>query len=481
MHLANCSIDSTINKEKCQKFTSSDIAEKMLDSVGYTGKLFGKKVLENSFGSGVFLEKIVSRYIESALGDGFSVFEICKGLSDDIYGFEIDPDLISQVLTKLNGITDSFDIPRVSWSFFCHDALSFCFYIKFDFIIGNPPYLNYKSIDEKTRKILRNSFVSCKTGKFDYCYAFIEKSYNCLSNNGRLILLIPANIYKNVFGEKLRKLIINDVCEIWEYPQQKIFGDTLTTSSILYIKNKSNLKTFKYHNETEKTDNIIIKKDLGEKWFFDEMKYNSLSKKVGDYFNVSISVATLLNKAYLVNPSIIIKNSLETDLLRKAASPRSLLLNKEESIIFPYFYKNKKVERLDEKVFLNTYPAIYCYLKKFYAELINRDKDKNANWFEYGRSQAIAHLNCRKLLLSTVITEKPAIYLLDEETIPYSGIYITEKGSEYSLEDVRVWLQSDSFCEYVKKVGTSINGRSRRITCNDIKNFEIGVEKNGKA
>ena len=49
--------------KRCQQFTASDIAEEMLDLLGYQEDLFGKKLLENSCGEGNILCLVVERYI----------------------------------------------------------------------------------------------------------------------------------------------------------------------------------------------------------------------------------------------------------------------------------------------------------------------------------------------------------------------------------------------------------------------------------
>ena len=105
-----------------------------------------------------------------------------------------------------------------------------------------------------------------------------------------------------------------------------------------------------------------------------------------------------------------------------------------------------------------------------------RDADKTAHWFEYGRSQALAHLNQEKLLLSTVVTNKVEVYSLDNKTVPYSGIYVTVTDKQYSLEDARMILQSNQFLQYVQGLGISISGKSKRITCKDINNFTFVKE-----
>ena len=74
---------------RCQQFTSLEIADEMLDLLGYRQNLYGKTVLENSCGEGDILCLVVKRYIENALEQGYTHDEIVLGLERDIYGAEI--------------------------------------------------------------------------------------------------------------------------------------------------------------------------------------------------------------------------------------------------------------------------------------------------------------------------------------------------------------------------------------------------------
>ena len=74
-------LDNKVAKEKCQKFTSSDIVQTMLNLAGYTQNLAGHPVLENSFGSGNILTAIVKRYIDSCLAVGMTLDAISKALA----------------------------------------------------------------------------------------------------------------------------------------------------------------------------------------------------------------------------------------------------------------------------------------------------------------------------------------------------------------------------------------------------------------
>jgi hypothetical protein len=115
------------------------------------------------------------------------------------------------------------------------------------------------------------------------------------------------------------------------------------------------------------------------------------------------------------------------------------------------------------------------YLNNYKEKLLKRKSDKSSKWFEYGRSQALAHLNQKKILLSTVVTNEINVYHIDKESIPYSGIYITALRKNKLDIAVKI-LKSDDFLSYVKSIGISANGTSVRITPADINNYLFEME-----
>lgn len=121
------------------------------------------------------------------------------------------------------------------------------------------------------------------------------------------------------------------------------------------------------------------------------------------------------------------------------------------------------------------YPETAAYLNDFRDSLDKRKSDTTAKWYEYGRSQALLGLDNDKLLISTVITEKIAVYRLTRECIPYAGMYIVKCGnnSEYTLDDAMCILQSRDFKQYVMDVGIHISGNSLRITSKDIEEYRF--------
>lgn len=464
-------IDNEHNRKKCQKFTPLNEVNDMLDLAGYTRDLFGKKVLEFSFGSGNIIKQIIKRYIEDAIYQNIDADSISAGLADDIYGIELDRQLYGQCICDLDGIVGNYGIPKVKWTFVCEDALQWSTDLKFDLIIGNPPYISYHDIDKENRKYIREHFNTCKKGKFDYCYAFLEKGVDLLASGGKLVQLIPSNIYKNVFAAEIRKKLLPGVSIVWEYPNSQLFEGTLTSSSILVYENRNNIESISYR-ATPKAKTVQIEKELlGDKWVFGNASISRTKMiRFGSRYHASISVATQLNEAFIVEEG----SSLEPECLRKAAAPRSLRYKKKEQIIFPYYYDDKNaLMRYEENTFKSRFPIAYEHLNAFKDRLIRRDSDKSAQWYEYGRSQALSHLNQEKLLISTVITNAVEVYYLAADDIPYSGIYITVSDGKSSLQDALSILRSDAFWEYISNQGLSVSGKSKRITCRDINDYQF--------
>lgn len=466
--------------EKCQIFTPYDKVVDLLDRLEYKRGLAGSKIIENACGDGNILIEVVRRYIEDGLSEQRSPESIRNGLQNDIYGVEIDKVHLMNCRMKLDEIAISYGITSVKWNLINKDVLKIKFPFKFDFIVGNPPYITYQELDIDTRRYLKENFVSCSEGKFDYCYAFIEASINSLDEKGRMVYLIPNSLFKNVFAKNLRNYMIEHIVKIYDYTSLKLFDRVLTSSAIIVIEKNSNSSVLNYYDEVAETNRRIIKKDLEDKWTFNGKFRNESHVYFGDYFKVSNSIATLLNRAFIigdVEDTYKKIDELDSDILFPAASPRGLAHGKKEYIIFPYSYSvSGDLIRYSEEEFEEKFTLTYKYLSNMKSELLNRKSDISSKWFEYGRTQALSHLNQKKMLISSIVTKKVNLYMLDEKTIPYSGFYITPKKN-FSLQLAREILESSDFLKHVDNVGINASGTSLRITVKDISNYSFDLNQ----
>lgn len=465
----------------CQVFTPTNYVIEILDFAGYDSDLAGKRILENSCGNGNVLVQVVKRYIEDCKNKGMSRTKIRNGLQNDIYAMDIDPIQVNVCIEQMNDIVSSENILPVKWNIFTQDFLKWASPLQFDYIVGNPPYITYSELTNEEQERLKKDFKTCNEGKFDYCYAFVEKSYDLLANNGKLSYLIPASVFKTRFGQAIRDYVCDDVVSIREYREKALFDEVLVKPAIMMVEKGCNGHTFRYDTGKGKTSLDLPKSLLVGKWIFSEEKKTN-GKRFGDYFRVSHSVATLRNDIFVLSSEDISEKNgeycyqgvkLENDIIYRGASPKTERYKRKEYIIFPYQNSNGVITHFSPEEFERRYPQIANYLMNHKDELDKRKSDDKAQWFEYGRSQALEYVCKRKLLLSTVITGVVMIYELDENTIPYSGMIVTKKGinEECSLEQAKKILMSRDFFNYAKMIGIPINGNSVRITSKDIENY----------
>lgn len=478
--------------DNCQIFTPQSNAIFLLDMVGYKDDLYDKKVIENSCGDGNILIEIVDRYITDCMNKGLSVDVIKQGLENDIYAAEIDQKHIKTCRSRLNNIANEYGIFGVKWNIICENILEYEFDFEFDFVIGNPPYIIYRRLPDSLKTQLRDNFMSCKKGQFDYCYAFIEYGVNILSDNGKLGYLIPNSIFKNKFANDLRELIKPYLSEIYDYSGLRQFENALTSTAILLLDKEVNMEMQAKYTNKEKDETILLdKQNLNDKWIFTSEKPPEKKVKFGDLYTVKNTIATLCNEVFILRNCNDLGNGyiqkdnviLESKLLFSAIAPRTRSKINNEMIIFPYKVGNDGLEHYSEEELESLFPMVYKYFSCNRKKLDLRSSDSSAKWFEFGRSQALGDVFKEMLLVSTVFTKDVKVYKVEHDCIPYSGLYIVSKNDDYNLKFAKQILESDSFRKHLSLVGTNTGSgnASLRLSVNDISDFDISQEmiKNG--
>ena len=468
----------------CQIPTPQKYVQQMLDYVDYSKKLYGKKVLENSCGEGNILLEVVKRYIESAKSEKHSAEEIKNGLNKDIEAYEIDKECIEKCKNRLNKLAASYGIEGIEWNIKNNDFLKEDVQNRYDFIIGNPPYITYHDRDDSQREFLNKSFSTWNKGRFDECYAFIEASLKTLKNRGKMVYLVPCSIMTNKFAGDLRVKLSKYITEIYDYRTIKIFSQALTSSVIIVCENLTNKSDLKYHLVKENTIFEIERKKLTDAKWSVTRDDNNIGVKFSDFFEVKNSVATLLNEAFIFKEYerrdgyyIIDEYKIEEELVKDAASIKSLSRGENSyKIIFPYRIEDGKRKDYSESEFEDRFPGAVRYLKQFKDKLKKRKKDKNTLWFQYGRSQAITSVTGNKLIIPMVITKEVHVYEVGENAVPYAGYFIKcRENSRLGLQDAKKILESKDFYDYVKICGTPTTATSYRISVNDIKKYKINI------
>jgi adenine-specific DNA-methyltransferase len=150
----------------------------------------------------------------------------------------------------------------------------------FDVIIGNPPYLNFKSYSTSEREIFKRDYSEIFDGKADIYYYFFIQGLRILKQNGILSYISSRYWIEAEFAEKLRKNLSNDylIHEIVDFKNVTIFEGIGIKTAIAILrktKPKPGMK-FKYkYIDSKKIESVKINDFTSVSVFIDNIKKKS--------------------------------------------------------------------------------------------------------------------------------------------------------------------------------------------------------------
>ena len=103
----------------------------------------------------------------------------------------------------------------------------------FDVVIGNPPYVDIKQIDQSQVDYLFSQYETAEN-RINLYAIFIEKGYEIIKSKGYLSYINPNSMLINSSYTKLRKLLVEDVYDIVKLPDN-VFEDAKVETIIIAI------------------------------------------------------------------------------------------------------------------------------------------------------------------------------------------------------------------------------------------------------
>lgn len=370
--------------------------------------------------------------------------------------------------------------------------------LRFDVIVGNPPYMkseDMKNITPLELPLYKTIYTSAYK-QFDKYFLFLEQGLNLLTDDGILGYIIPSKFTKVGAGKKLRELLAEQeyLNSIVSFGANQVFADK-TTYTCLLILNKKPQKTFQYAEvkslkswkvrepNAVKYETQITKTLDDDVWVLipSELKpvFNKISAQsekleliLGEK-NITNGIQTSKNPLYIIIPQRIdksfahfeikgVKWKIEKVLLRpyyKTPSSKKLkekfitysFLNPNSYVIFPYKKKGGKVEVILEGELKNTYPFAYKYFKHYEKIIKGRDVSPpigNDDWYKFGRSQHLDSWEANEKIIVGVLSTGEKYPIDKSKTIVSSGgtagycIVAIPENSEYSIYYIQANLNS---------------------------------------
>lgn len=273
-------ITTALRRELGEVYTPKWLAEFIIEDIGYDGDI-KKKVLDPACGSGTFLIHLIEKVRtwlqlqEKKLSD----FEFQRS----IVGFDLNPLAVLAARTNyLWAISDLIE-PSLTLSIpvFVADSIATddrrknsvppLFYNHFDYIIGNPPWINWEYLPESYKEKYMKLWQDYRLfpskgwkgklgyGKYDISAVFV---YICmdlyLKNHGMLEFLVTQTLLRGIPGRGFRQYeIINEtknkapiklgLKKVHDLTQFQPFKDIINRTAIVQlIKNETTVYPIPY-------------------------------------------------------------------------------------------------------------------------------------------------------------------------------------------------------------------------------------------
>ncbi len=491
------SLSRTYDRKKLlgQVYTPSFVVQKILDESGIDSSEFlGKSILDPACGDGRFLVEVVRRIVE------FSPESDLENNLKQVHGWDIDQEALDLCRSFLNEAIESTGV-SVAWNLQRKDALQELESgQKFEFIVGNPPYIRIQHLPETQRVFLQKNYAFCASGSTDTYVAFFELADKLMTSTGVCGFITPNSYFFSETARPLRQYFqeSKNLKLITNYGSIRIFDKTGTYSAITIFGKKSQ-ESFKYELEGE--DLVVPSRMIS----FEELAMNDLWQlstespasnsgvRLGDICQISVGITTLSDKVYLFKikedfsgetVKAISKAGEEIKIERSLLKPivkGSRLKNSDELIseyiLFPY-RKNEvgKHEIIPENTLRKEYPLAHAYLLKQRPNLDKRDNGKTnaVSWYAFGRAQALDTSFGKKIIFSPMNKAPKFILHTSEEATLYSGYFIKYEGD---YERLLTQLNSKAMADYMAVAGRDFRGGWKGYSKKIVANFRLDETK----
>ncbi|MDY4297365.1 MULTISPECIES: Eco57I restriction-modification methylase domain-containing protein [unclassified Xanthomonas] len=201
-------------EERGAIFTRREVVDFILDLVGYTEDqaLASAKLLEPAAGHADFLLPVIGRLVRSFRAHGGDLSSAVETLSPAILAFEVHGasldtarKVVVAELMRLGIKKPAAQALARHW-LVCADFLLAPLPDKFDFVVGNPPYVRQELIPSALLSKYRARFHTLYD-RADLYIPFFERCLDALSPGGRLGFICTDRWTKNKYGAALRAMI----------------------------------------------------------------------------------------------------------------------------------------------------------------------------------------------------------------------------------------------------------------------------------
>ena len=495
-------------------------SDRIVTGAIYTPSKIRKRILENCLGNRQDLSSV--RVADIACGCGGFLMDVAKYIhkktgksyhriyQENIYGVDIQAYSIERckILLNLLAISEG-ECTDFEFNLLNTDTLNFHMkgwnplFSKFDVIVGNPPYVCGRNMEDGTKEKTKMYDV-CNSGSTDLYIPFFQIAVEMLKDDGMMGYITMNTFLKSLNARELRKFFMDNGFEIKiiDFRGHQIFQGRSTYTCLFFIR-KTRTGMLHYYcdekAELKKRVNFSVIRysmlDADKGWNLNEYEISATIESTGiplaKYCQSRHGIATLSNKTYIFGPIsddddfFYLETSdgvypIEREICKDIVNSNKLNTDKclddiKYKVIFPYQIQGRKAVLIDESDMRKNYPMAYAYLVSQREVLAGRDKGKGRDypvWYEYGRTQSLVMPAVKMFFpkiankpLHCVIVNDPNLWL-------YNGMAFVG-DDERKMKVLQKILESSIFWNYVVANSKPYSSGYYSLNGSNIKNFGI--------
>lgn len=349
-----------------------------------------------------------------------------------IHGVELDPDRHAEAAWKFRG-SRSVTIHN-------EDFLAGTAGRRFDFVIGNPPYVAITGLSESERATYRTKYATA-VGRFDLYLLFFEQALRQLNRGGRLVFITPEKFLFVKTAEPLRRMLAGLRVRQIHLVDEETFGGLVTYPTITTVDNAEAAAGTQVVLRDGSSRSITIPPDGSSlQPLLNGHTSPALSELVLEdvCLRVSCGVATGADKVY-VRETASLNDSLAV-FAYPTVSGRELVPSQERiktrhSILMPYD-RNGKLRPLEDLGSLGD------YLTSQRRRLLARTCAARKPWHAFHDSAPLPEV-LRPKLLCKDITAEPGFWFDRQGTlVPLHSVYYIVPRDPAALDALAAYLSS---------------------------------------
>ncbi len=473
-------MNAIAKKENGVVFTPEWVVDFMVGEVFDGCKISGKeKILDAGCGEGVFAVNAARKFAE------LSGKEIEKVIEENIYFADIEKKHIEKTKQNLQKLSNK---KIKKFNFITTDFCFHDFSQKFNFVIGNPPYVRIQNLNGRKEKLQKN-YITASSGSIDLYFCFFEQALRLLEDDGRIAFITPNSHFYSAAGKNLRNLLLPHLEKIINLDHFQVFKDATAYTAITFLQKKETDKFLYAENFKDNFENLKYKKISSEnmnlaRWEFFDEKYLKKIKELGKKYstlheiaNIHYGIATLKDDIYIFSPDktdekyfyrgdFKIEKNICVPIIKA-----STYKGKDQNLVLIFPYKNEKI--IPENIFKKKYPEAFRYFLHHRDILEKRDKGGGENYEEFyafGRNQGLKTSFGKKIITSTM-NLAPRFYVINENKSSFYAGYCIKPRKEVDIYKLCEALNSDLMREYISSVSKSYRGGYKSYSKSFLKDF----------